>query len=199
MLDRSIPFYNTILKCEHWRKQEIHLPAGFSIVPYRSGFEAAWARLECDVGDFDSIEEAEHYFVTTYLQKPELLHHILFAVGEEGAVVGSCIAWQDRRNGCDVSSLHWLIVEEESQGKGLGKALCCAAMNLFAEQHALPVYLHTQPWSWKAIFLYLSLGFKLQKTDSFSHYENEYPLAISALQKIVTPEQYEFLLARTEP
>jgi hypothetical protein len=51
-------------------------------------------------------------------------------------------------------------------------------MNIYAERQGLPVYIHTQPWSWKAILLYISLGFKLQKTDTFSYYENEYEKAM---------------------
>ena len=84
-----------------------------------------------------------------------------------------------------VSSLHRLVVDEEYHGRGLGKALCYATMNIFKEQKNLPVYIHTQPWSLKAIFLYLSVGFKLQKTDSFSHYENENYKAMTALKQVV--------------
>ena len=76
---------------------------------------------------------------------------------------------------------------------GLGRALCCATMKIFEEQANFPVYIHTQPWSWKAIFLYLSLGFKLQKNDSFSHYENEYYQAMAELKKIVSEKQFELL------
>jgi hypothetical protein len=73
-----------------------------------------------------------------------------------------------------------------------------AVMNIYAERDALPVYIHTQPWSWKAILLYLSLGFRLQKTDTFSHYENEYDKAMAELKKIVSDEQYELLLQLSE-
>ena len=68
----------------------------------------------------------------------------------------------------------------------------------FEEQKKFPVYIHTQPWSWKAIFLYLSLGFKLQKEDTFSHYENEYFKAIGELKKIVSEKQFELLQELSE-
>jgi ribosomal protein S18 acetylase RimI-like enzyme len=169
------------------------LPKGFSIVSYKSGYEKAWAGLEYAIGDFASLEEAENYFITTYLQGNTLLNNILFLVNEDDMVVGSCIAWRDECKESLVSSLHWLVVDEKYQGMGLGKALCYAVMNIFEEQRSLPVYIHTQPWSWKAIFLYLSLGFKLQKRDTFSHYENEYDKAIEELSKIVSEKQFELL------
>ena len=200
MLDRTIPFCNTIMKCADYEYRNVELPEGFSIVSYQSGYEKEWAKLEYAIGDFDSVTEAEKYFTETYLQNRELLSNILFArnKGDDGNVVGSCIAWQDMRGTNSVSSLHWLVVDERYQRLGLGRALCIAVMNIYVERGALPVYIHTQPWSWKAILLYTSLGFKLQKTDAFSHYENEYEKAMIELRKITTPEQYGLLKQSSE-
>ena len=193
MLDRTIPFCNTIMKCSDYRRRDVELPDGFFLVSYRDGHEKEWAKLEYAIGDFDSAAEAEAYFTEKYLQDPCLFPNILFALDKDHAVVGSCIAWQDMQGNRRVSSLHWLVVDERYQGIGLGRALATAVMNIYAEHGALPVYIHTQPWSWKAILLYLSLGFKLQKTDTFSHYENEYEKAIIALRKAVREDQYELL------
>ena len=198
MLDRTIPFYNTILKCADYRPGNVALPDGFTIVSYRRGFERGWAELECSAGDFASTVEAEKYFAETYLQDPELLPNILFALNRNHEIVGSCIAWHDLRGEKRVSSLHWLVVREKDQGIGLGRALATAVMNIFAEHGAFPVYIHTQPWSWKAILLYASLGFRLQRTDTFSHYENEYGKAMAELGKIVAEEQHGFLRRTSE-
>ena len=198
MLDRTIPFYNTIMKCSEYEYRYVELPDGFSVVSYQSGYEKEWAKLEYSVGDFDSVTEAEIYFVETYLQNPELFPYILFALNKKNDVVGSCIAWRDTQSNKCVSSLHWLVVDERYQGIGLGRALSTAVMNIYAEHKALPVYIHTQPWSWKAILLYLSLGFKLQKTDTFSHYENEYEKAMIELRKVVQKDQYELLSQSSE-
>ena len=198
MLDRTIPFCNTILKCSNYKIRDVELPEGFSIVSYRPGYEKEWARLECAIGDFDSALEAEQYFVETYLRVPEMLPNILFALDTDNAVVGSCIAWHDKRGSDTVSSLHWLVVDEQYQRIGLGRAISVSVMNIYAEQDAFPVYIHTQPWSWKAILLYLSLGFKLQKTDTFSHYENEYDKALNELAKIVTADKFALLQNTSE-
>ena len=198
MLDRTIPFCNTIMKCTDYEYRDVELPEGFSLISYQSGYEKDWAKLEYAIGDFDSATEAEKYFVETYLQKPGLFPHILFVINKEGDIIGSCIAWQDKQGINSVSSLHWLVVDERYQGIGLGRALGTAVMNIYANDKGLPVYIHTQPWSWKAILLYISLGFKLQKTDTFSHYENEYEKAMIELRKIVTAKQYELLQQSSE-
>ena len=138
MLDRTIPFYNTILRCVSYRDKNVVLPEGFSIVSYKNGYEKSWAELEYSVGDFNSLEDAENYFVETYLQKRELQSNILFLLNSDNAVIGSCIAWQDKRGDDFVSSLHWLVVDEKYHGMGLGRALCCATMKIFEEQANFP-------------------------------------------------------------
>ena len=193
MLDRTIPFYNTILRCDHYLTKDTALHNGYSVVTYKPGYEKAWAELEYSVGDFDSAGEAEEYFVSTYLKDTDKTDNILFLKDAEDKIIGSCIAWQDDRNGALVSSLHWLIVDEDHQGMGLGKALCCAVMNIYAGKGAFPVYIHTQPWSWKAILLYVSVGFKLQKNDTFSHYVNQYDDAMRTLKEQLSDDQFELL------
>lgn len=190
MIDRNIPFYNTILRCDRYTLTGFTLPNGFSIVPYHDGCEKAWAKLEYAIRDFDSESEAERYFVSTYLSDEE---NCLFLLNSEKQVIGSCIAWQDWRGTSLVPSLHWLVVDEAYQGKGLGKALCLAVMNLFAKQSGAPVYIHTQPWSWKAILLYISIGFRIQQTDTFSRYENQYEKAMTTLQSVVSEPLFEIM------
>ena len=186
MIDRSIPYYNIIMRCDRILPMEIKLPEGYAIRTYQPGDEDAWAAVLCAVGEQTSLAEAKADFVQRYLADATRTDRIFFAVDASGAVVGTAIAWD---NGLRV--LHWLAVDPAHQGKGLGRALCQTCLRLFRrEDNAAPVYLHTQPWSWKAILLYISLGFKLQPKDTIYAYENQYAQAMETLQAIVTPEQY---------
>lgn len=201
MLDRNIPFYNTILRCDTYQRRSITLPYGYSFSPYKAGYEKEWTRLEYSIGDFDSTEDAENYFKQTYMRDMSLLSEsAVFLLDQNETVIGSCIAWRDYKDNpvSFVSSLHWLIIDEQYQGNGLGKLLCGQTMDIFAARDKFPVYIHTQPWSWKAILLYLSLGFRIQKTDSFSDYTNQYDQAMTALKAILSEEQYKMLLAYTD-
>lgn len=198
-LDRSIPFYNTILRFDRYEGTEIRLPQGFSFRTFQEGDEQAWARLEHEIGDFSSREEAERYFMDTYLGNPaELAKRCVFVVDENGEIAGSCIAWRDSKGTGSVASLHWLIVHPDEQGKGLGRALCEKTMQRFHDLQEFPVYIHTQPWSWKAILLYISVGFRLQRTDSFSHYENQYTQAMETLNGILNRQQYDLLVQTSD-
>ena len=192
MLNRSIPFYNTILRCDEYQPQQIKLPAGYAITPYRNGLETDWARLECSTGDFSCEEEAVRYFTGKYPGQGNE-NDILFLLNDTAQAIGSCIAWADERQGGRVNSLHWLVVDEPYQGRGFGRALSQAVMNRFYLLGEKPVYIHTQPWSWKAILLYVQLGFRLQKTDTFGNYTNQYDGAMKVLADILSPEQYHLL------
>lgn len=199
MLDRSIPFYNIILKCSRYRSGSIVLPHGFSFRKFENGDEKAWAALEYAVGDFASEDEAEQYFVTAYCQNPDdIRERCIFMVNEKDEAVGSCIAWKDWKNNQAVPSLHWLVVLPAYQGRSLGRALCRKTMESFWHKGEFPVYIHTQPWSYKAVFLYIQEGFLLQITDTFSDYQNQYEQAIGVLKEIVTKPQYGILLSHSE-
>ena len=97
-----------------------------------------------------------------------------------------------------MASLHWLVVGPKWQGRGLGRALTARTMEIFAQNGETPVYLHTQPWSWKAILLYMQLGFRLQRSDAFAAYENQTEQALRTLQAVLTPEQYAFVCAHCD-
>ena len=197
--DRTIPFYNLILRCGAWQRRYAPLPEGFSIRGYRPGDEDAWAALEYETGDFDTPEEARRYFAGTYCAHPrELAERCLFAVDGQGRAAGTCTAWRDPRGDGEAASLHWLAVSPSHQGKGLGRALCRRALEIFQDLGEFPVYIHTQPWSWKAVLLYTKEGFRLQKTDTFGTYRNQYALGMEALRAVLPPERYGELLQCSE-
>ena len=195
MLDRTIPFRNIIMRCDRILPMEVKLPAGYAIRAYQPGDEAAWGMLHAATGDFASAEEAAAYFMGKYASD---LGRALFAVSPEGAVVGAVTAWTDDRAGETVRSIHWLAVDEAHQRQGIGKALVQSALKILRrEDNAAPVYLHTQPWSWKAILLYISLGFRLQRKDSFAAYVNEYDQAMDTLRSLLDEKRYALLEANS--
>ena len=125
MIDRSIPYYNLILKCNKICTTPVSLPKGYSFKMYDVGDEKYWAKLEYEIGDFSSVEEAETYFKTNYCnQIDKLKKRCVFVVDNTDNIVGSCIAWKDPEGNSTVASLHWLVVSPEHQGKHIGLALC---------------------------------------------------------------------------
>ena len=185
-IDRSIPYKNIIMRCDEYDIQPIN-ESDYHIRKYKNGDENYWAEIEYKIGDFSSAEDAKDYFVQKY-NSNELAEKCFFAETSDGKVVGTCIAWYDNKDNDTVSSLHWLAVLPEYQEKGIGRALVISVMNYYKENNLLPVYLHTQPWSYKAVKLYYSLGFKFQQSDTFSDYTNEYREAKEMLMNYLPAE-----------
>ncbi len=150
------------------------------------------------IGDFASTEEALEYFRETYGAFPEELRRRAIVLANDTGIKGFCIAWRDRRLGTSVSSLQWLVVSPAWEGRGLGRTLVQKTLELYRELGEFPVYLHTQPWSYRALMLYLHLGFRMQKEDTFSSYENQYQEAIGTLQGVLSPERFQELLEASE-
>ena len=173
------------MRCDSFKPLP-HKAQGITVRNYQLGDEKHWAAIEYSIGDFQSIVEAELYFKTHY--KDEIYDRCFFAEDKDKNVIGTCIAWHDLKDDESVSSLHWLAVDPNYQNNGAGKALLNAVMSYYCKNHLMPVYLHTQPWSYKAIKLYLSAGFKIMKTDTFADYKNEYSEAISILKDYLTIE-----------
>ena len=53
MLDRTIPFYNAILRCDRYLTTTPVLHNGYEFRMYQDGDERKWAQLEYEIGDFD--------------------------------------------------------------------------------------------------------------------------------------------------
>ena len=201
MLDRSIPYYNIIMKKNAPTTFDTPaLPAQFELHAYRPGVEQQWAELEYEIGDFPSVQEASAYFAKTYLSRSTFLARrgIFVSDKKSGGLVGACIAWFDEQNGALVSSLHWLITKEAYHGRGIGSALIAAALSIYEKENAFPVYLHTQPWSYQAIRLYHKFGFQLMKQESFAGYENHYALASPVRAREIAPECMRELMEHRE-
>lgn len=185
MLDKTIPYKNILMRWTYSGKQAAvayleqakkRLPAGWSLSPYQPGDALNWVRIQKEAGEFASESEAEvfDYFQQRYGAYPaELSRRSLFVRTASGEAVGSCLVWKEETDG--TASLHWLAVSERAQGQGAGTALIAAALARYLDFGETTVWLHTQPWSYQAIRLYLRAGFVfvLDETQRFGTYENE--------------------------
>ncbi len=197
-IDKSIPYMNILMRCDEYRPSQITLPDGFHFRGYRPGDENIWAKFEIEIDDFDTYDNAVAYFKRKYLSNPEELKKRLICVEDkDGTPAGMVIAWFDDNHGEKISTVHWLVTSPKFQGLGIGKALVKKLLETFYELNEFPVYLHTQPWSYAAIKIYSSLGFRLLRTESILNYENEYANAIEELKKHLPQDVTNKLIAET--
>ncbi len=195
MIDKSIPYFNVIMRYDGPPVTEIPLaPDGYSFREYQEGDGFEWARMEVDNNDFDTFENAVNYFNKKYCSFPQKLKERFVGIeNRDGKLCGIVICWDDDRDGESVSSVHWLVTDPNEQGKGLGVALVKMLIYKFSVLGALPIYLHTQPWSYIAIGIYSKLGFKMLKKDSFRGYENQSLQSLPVLSDLMRADQIKKL------
>jgi len=189
MLDRTIPYYNIIMKGDSRVGADVRLPQGYTLRAYRAGDEADWARMECAVGDFPAREAAAAYFAANFGgAQAALAKRMAIAIAPDGTAAGACMAWRETRGEETASFVHWLVVDPAHQGRGLGRALCAKTLQTFRLLGEYEVYLHTQPWSYKAVMLYDSFGFRMLRRGTFLGKENEYAPAMETLAGVLPPQ-----------
>lgn len=189
MLDKSIAYKNMIMRAEGLNPLfGCQIPEGYCIKAYDPGDEDQWSLIETSVGEFDTQAEAKAYFVQTYLPYPqELARRCFFVLAKDGAYAGTCTAWFMRDETGETGVIHWFGVRPEYQGIGLGKALLLHSMRFFEAANVFPAYLHTQTWSHKAVGLYIDVGFRLLKKDTFEANPNDFDEAMEVLKGAVSP------------
>jgi len=195
MVDKTIPYFNILMRYDGPAVAEPpSAPEGYRFRGYCSGDEYAWARMEVDNNDFDTYENAVKYFNIMYCAFPKKLRDRFIGLeNREGKLCGAVICWDDDRDGESVSSVHWLVTDPIEQGKGLGTALVRMLLYRFSALDLLPVYLHTQPWSYIAVGVYSKMGFRLLLNDSFRGYENQSLQALPILEGLMRHDQFKKL------
>ena len=177
MLDKSVPYVGFYMRREAGTPVFFSpLPSGFRFVLFSDGDESDWARIETSVGEFDSEFEAHMYFSKKFKPYPdELCRRCLFIENSDGEKVATATAWWFHVENERRSWLHWVAVDPEHQGLGLGKAIIARIIELMIELDGdADFFLHTQTWSHRAVKIYLMNGFeftdeKVLYTDSKSN------------------------------
>ena len=132
-----------------------------------------------------TLEQTETWFLQEYGdRKEELSFRCLFAESMDKEADGVCMAWTEAgTDGSLIPSLHWLAVRDAKKGQGIGTALVREALRVFAGRGEVPVFLHTQPWSYEAVGLYLKAGFFLCRSETFGTHKNQFQEGIRILEQ----------------
>lgn len=193
MLDKSIPFHTIIMKRPFTKvPTQTSLPTGYNIRTYKLGDEMGWAEIETSVLEFDSVEQALNCH-KGYLPKiEELKRRQWFVENQEGVLVATATAWFKESENGRVPVVHALSCRPEYQGKGLGRIVLIKTIKTFCElDNGKDIWLDTQTWSYKAIGLYLSLGFVPMKTEVYNQTKNEYQEALPILRMKMRKELFQ--------
>ncbi len=204
MLDKSLPYQGFIMKMRQEKLAAVtvpELPPGYHFKLYQDGDEVHWARLESSVLEFPSQEKALAYFNHDYRDpfRDELKRRCVFVTTDDGVPVSTATAWFMESALGHKAWLQWIATDPGHQGRGLARAAIAKALSLYpAVGPASDIYLHTQTWSHKAIYLYHRIGFEFFLTGplkvstyvppGYAIMENHALEALDVLAGVYSPE-----------
>ncbi len=193
MLDKSIPYHVVamLLPKEQPLPDIPALPNGYAYRFFQPGDEAAWCDIETSVTEFDNPAQAREYFDREFTPYPaQLARNMVFITNPDGVPVANACAWLKADDANEqIQMLHWVAVRPEEQGKGLGRAVVCKTLSLFAGERK-DIWLTTQTWSHVAIELYVSVGFHPHKTAVINRHKNDFEAAARVLEGAMRPKGY---------
>lgn len=194
-MKEQLPDKNIFMMCKALNPNALcELPAGFHMRSCRRDELPLWKAIPFD--DPVTADEFEPYmtafFETTYGGKEDVFFaNTLFVCDESDQPVGTCLLWKAYG---EFNTIHWLKVLKPFEGLGLGRALLSLIMrDLSPEDY--PIYLHTQPESYRAIKLYADFGFELLTDPVIGLRENDLTECLPIL-KAYMPEK-DFLTLKT--
>lgn len=194
MLEKDIPDLNIFMMCDKLNSEAlINLPDGFHIRTCRPDELRIWKEFP-----FDSEEEKikyyeymSNYFDNVYANNLEEFYNRCLFVCEDKTdkPVATCFLWKAYNK---INTIHWFKTLKEYEGNGLGRALlsyimCCLNNDDY------PVFLHTQPASFRAIGLYSSFGFKIVTNEMIGYRKNNYEESLPILKQFMKEEIFNNL------
>ena len=199
MKEHEIPDKDLFMMCRQLNRDALSsLPDGYHTRFCRPDELDLWKAIH-----FDSPHDVEEYrdfmtayFDTVYAPKgDQFFKTCLFVCQEDDDPIGTGFIWRayDR-----ITTVHWIKVLKAYEGKGIGRALLSILMQPVAEAD-YPVYLHTQPGSFRAIKLYSDFGFSLLSNPMIGHRENHLTECLPMLEAFMPLEAFRGLRIEEAP
>ena len=188
---------NLFMCCKTLNKNALsEIPEGFTVRPCRKEELDIWYGFPFDHEPEKYRDYMQQYFKDVYQpREAEFFRKCLFLCDHNDTPVGTCFAWKAYGS---VTTIHWYKIRKEYEGHGLGRALLSAVMkDIPAEDY--PVYLHTQPGSYRAIKLYTDFGFALLTDRQVGFRENELSIGLPYLREKMPETDFARLRFETAP
>lgn len=199
MTEAEIPDYHIFMMCDTLRTEAFSsLPMGYHIRNCREDEIELWKTFPFDTeGDAKQYENfMDEFFASTYAQDlSSFLKNTLLVCDSHDRPVATCSLWKTYGK---FTAVHWLKTLKPHEGKGLGRALLTSLFNQLEPQD-FPLYLHTQPGSFRAIGLYADFGFQLLTEPKYGSRTNQLEESLPIFKEFMPERIYAGLRFATAP
>lgn len=193
MNEEEIPDLNIFMMCERLNENALtHLSQDFTIRTCRPDELHIWKAFPFDSEAMAREYEGfmTNYFKETYSENQKLFFdQTLFVCDNFDNPIATCSTWKAYGK---FNTIQWFKTLKNYEGKGIGRALLSVIMKRF-DSKDYPIFLHTQPGSFRAIKLYADFGFDLLSGKQFGSRTNDLTEYLPILKEFMTKQVYEQL------
>ena len=193
-----IPDGNLFMMCPHPVEEAFRpMPEGYELRLCQPEQLEEWMALHFDdEATFQAHrEEMQRFFDQVYLPRQELFFERCLMLFRGDTFFWSCFLWPAYGN---INTVHWFKIKKEAEGQGLGRSLLSAVLRDLRPE-GCPVFLHTQPGSFRAIKLYTDFGFQLLTDPIIGVRPNHLTESLPFLKEIMPARDFERLTFATAP
>lgn len=199
MKEEEIPDYNIFMMCEQINRSALtELSPGYYFRNCRPDELEIWKAFPFDS---DTVPAEYEGFMNQIISDSygknmdTFFQNTLFVCNTEGTPVATCSHWKAYGK---INSIHWLKTLRSHEGKGIGRAVLSAIMRRF-DRNDYPIYLHTQPGSFRAIKLYSDFGFHLLRGGQLGSRVNDFEKCLPILEEFMPKKDFERLKITDTP
>lgn len=189
---------NLFMMCKRLNPQAFSaLPHGFALRTLRREELRAWQAMPFD-DEFTAERLAfmDDYFRITYAKDEEKFFASTLVISNENdQMVATCLLWLAYGL---YTTVHWFKVLKAYENRGIGRALLSLLFQDVRDDE-MPIYLHTQPESFRAIKLYSDFGFALLTDKQVGPRENHLVQSLPFLQAKMPRQDYDQLRFTAAP
>ena len=199
MKEKEIPDYNVFMMCERLNENALtELGAGYYFRNCQPNELALWKAFPFDSETVPTEYEGfmNQIITDSYSDKMDtFFQNTIFVCNKDDKPVATCSHWKAYGK---FHSIHWLKTLKDYEGKGLGRAVLSKVMREFSPKD-YPIYIHTQPGSFRAIKLYSDFGFSLLNGRKLGTRVNELEKSLPILKKFMPKKDFENLKSKDTP
>jgi GNAT superfamily N-acetyltransferase len=199
MTEEEIPDYNVFMMCDKLNENALtELSNAYYFRNCRPDELEIWKAFPFDSDTVPTEYEGfmNQIIKDSYSENMDVFfQNTLFVCNKEDKPVATCSYWKAYGK---INSIHWLKTMKAYEGKGIGRALLSAIMRRF-DSTDYPIYIHTQPGSFRAIKLYSDFGFQLLKGGQLGTRTNELEKCLPILKEFMPQKDFQKLIIRDTP
>lgn len=193
MKEEEIPDYNIFMMCKRINEDALtDLHADYYFRNCRPDELELWKAFPFDN---DTVPPEYQNFMNQIIHDSygrdmrTFFKNTLFVCTKEGKPIATCSYWKAYGK---INTIHWLKTLKAYEGKGIGRAVLSAIVRRFS-RNDYPIYLHTQPGSFRAIKLYSDFGFQLLRGGQLGTRKNELEECLPILKEFMPRKDFERL------